>query len=242
MKPYFPIAVFFLLLFSTVFSSYCCYETQYSFIQKDADRALAMTLRRQRSDAITPDTVTVYRSNIAIAEIRDTAAISVKAVTIGDRHVTVVEADAGCTFLTVLRLSDQRLPSVLLFLTALWTAVVLWHRRRHPFAVVPIPCPGISFGGMTYDIERTRFYSEEGTEIRFTPMQHRLMEMFFLSESHSLPKQQICDALWPKKPDASETLYTLVRRLKPIVERYSSLHIEADRGRAYVLTNSDADA
>ena len=65
--------------------------------------------------------------------------------------------------------------------------------------------------------------------------QQQLMEMFFRSEAHQLTKTEICDALWPKKPDASETLYTLIRRLKPIVEQHSDLKIEADRGKSYGL-------
>jgi DNA-binding response OmpR family regulator len=59
--------------------------------------------------------------------------------------------------------------------------------------------------------------------------------MFFRSSSHSLTKTEICDALWPKKPDASETLYTLIRRVKPIIEAHSNLRIEVDRGKAYEL-------
>ena len=66
-------------------------------------------------------------------------------------------------------------------------------------------------------------------------MQHQLMEMFFRSSTHSLSKTEICEALWPKKPDASETLYTLIRRIKPIIEEHSNLKIESDRGRAYEL-------
>jgi DNA-binding SARP family transcriptional activator len=60
--------------------------------------------------------------------------------------------------------------------------------------------------------------------------------MFFLSPSHSLTKAEICDALWPKKPDASDTLYTLIRRLKPVVEQHSDLKIESDRSKSYHLT------
>jgi len=66
-------------------------------------------------------------------------------------------------------------------------------------------------------------------------MQHQLMEMFFQSPSHSLTKKEICNALWPKKPDASETLYTLIKRLKPVVEQHSCLKIESDRSKAYSL-------
>lgn len=41
--------------------------------------------------------------------------------------------------------------------------------------------------------------------------------------------------LWPKKDDANDTLYTLIRRLKPIVEEHTRLKIVADRGRNYSL-------
>ncbi len=66
-------------------------------------------------------------------------------------------------------------------------------------------------------------------------MQQQLMEMFFRNESHQLTKAEICDALWPKKDDANDTLYTMIRRLKPIIEEHSDLMIESDRGRAYKL-------
>ena len=89
--------------------------------------------------------------------------------------------------------------------------------------------------GLTYSEAEGLFYAADGTQVQLTPMQHRLMEMFFRSPSHSLSKTEICEALWPKKPDASETLYTLIRRMKPVIEQHSNLKIEADRGRAYEL-------
>ena len=92
-----------------------------------------------------------------------------------------------------------------------------------------------NYGGLTYSEDEGRFYTADGTQIRLTPMQHQLMEMFFHSPSHSLSKTEICETLWPKKPDASDTLYTLIRRMKPVIEQHSDLKIEADRGRAYEL-------
>lgn len=50
-------------------------------------------------------------------------------------------------------------------------------------------------------------------------MQRQLMLMFFADEHHSLRKEDICQALWPKQLDASDTLYTLIRRLKPYSTR-----------------------
>lgn len=66
-------------------------------------------------------------------------------------------------------------------------------------------------------------------------MQYALMEMFYLSPSHQLARHDICQALWPGKENADETLYTLIRRLKPIIENNSNLRINTDRGRSYGL-------
>ncbi|WP_440314991.1 winged helix-turn-helix domain-containing protein [Leyella stercorea] len=77
--------------------------------------------------------------------------------------------------------------------------------------------------------------TQRGERIRLTPMQHSLLEMFMTNDTHTLSKQDICERLWPKKPDASDTLYTLIRRIKPIVEANSRLKIESDRGRSYSL-------
>jgi DNA-binding response OmpR family regulator len=106
----------------------------------------------------------------------------------------------------------------------------VWYRRRELMGQVHD-----GFGGLTYSAVDSCFYAANGNKVPLTPMQHQLMEMFFHSPSHSLTKTEICDALWPKKPDASETLYTLIRRLKPVVEQHSNLKIESDRSKAYRL-------
>ena len=35
--------------------------------------------------------------------------------------------------------------------------------------------------------------------------------------------------------DASDTLYTLIKRVKPIIEEHSNLKIESDRVKSYTL-------
>ena len=92
------------------------------------------------------------------------------------------------------------------------------------------------YGGLRYSEAEARFFDAEGQHVKLTPMQHQLMELFFHSPNHTLSKAEICEALWPKKEDASETLYTLIRRIKPIIEAHSNLKIESDRGKAYELT------
>ena len=124
-------------------------------------------------------------------------------------------------------------------LAILWAISCYVYKRRHPEVGLVVGKSGncIAFGGLSFIPDDGTFLTEEGTEVRLTPMQQQLMEMFFRSPSHSLSKQDICDTLWPKKPDASDTLYTLIRRIKPILERHSHIKIESDRGRAYVLTD-----
>ena len=67
------------------------------------------------------------------------------------------------------------------------------------------------------------------------PMQRQLMEMFVASDSHSLSKHEICNALWPKKDNVSETLYALISRLKRDLDKTNNYDIISDRGRAYIL-------
>ena len=102
-------------------------------------------------------------------------------------------------------------------------------RRFKPEVLVE----GLRYGGLIYTNEK--FMTAKGEQIRLTPMQHTLREMFMNSENHCLSKQEICDRLWPKKPDASDTLYTLIKRMKPIIEDHSNLKIESDRGKSYTL-------
>ena len=89
------------------------------------------------------------------------------------------------------------------------------------------------YGGLT--LQEGNFVDAKGCIVKLTPMQQQLMEMLWQSPKHQLSKAEICDALWPKKPDASETLYTLIRRLKPIIVEHSDLKIESDRGKSYGL-------
>ena len=139
---------------------------------------------------------------------------------------------ADCSFATVFGLSDQRLSAGLMMAALLWGAFSVLRIRKHGAAVTS--CARL--GGLRFDASLNAFYNPADEEVRFTPMQHELMRMFFNAEGHRLSKTEICETLWPGKDDASETLYTMVRRLKRIVEQNSSLKIEAERGRAYKLT------
>lgn len=97
----------------------------------------------------------------------------------------------------------------------------------------------ITLGNLSLSRRDDCFYNDRRERLHLTPMQYALMQMFYLSDAHRLTKPHICRALWPGKENADETLYALIRRLKPIVESHSNLHITTDRGRAYVLEVND---
>ncbi|MBQ3752086.1 MAG: helix-turn-helix domain-containing protein [Prevotella sp.] len=219
------VVVLLALIIASSLTSFGCYSSTSRRVSEDMDRALTLTLHEQQSDVISQDTIRKFNNHLQIAGLRGKATIAV------DGSPVNFKPYAHCSEATIFSLSDQRPATVLWVLTGVW-AMLVWYRRQH-YAVLP---GGITLGGLTYAEAEGRFYAADGQRVQLTPMQHQLLTMFFQSDAHLLTKAEICDALWPKKPDASDTLYTLIRRLKPIVEQHSSLKIESDRGRAYELT------
>lgn len=138
-------------------------------------------------------------------------------------------------------------PSFLIVSAVLLTAAVAWSiyagiRARRLRAANALPDNDeslITFGNLTLSTRDDCFYNERQERLRLTPMQYALMEMFYTKDTHRLTKLHICRSLWPGKNDADETLYALMRRLKPIVEENSNLHIISDNGRTYTLELAD---
>lgn len=164
----------------------------------------------------------------------DEQAVCSDTLIVKDKHAGETLALKGYARLSVasiLGMSDQRIPAACMISAFLW-AMLSWlylrKKQEGPEAVT-------GFGGLVYSEVDQRFYTAAHTPIRFTPMQQQLMLLFWNAPSHSLTKEDICAALWPKKEDANDTLYTLIRRLKPIVEEHTNLKIVADRGRNYSL-------
>ena len=219
------VVVLLALIIASSLTSFSCYSSTSRRVSEDMDRALALTLHEQQSDVISQDTIRKFNNHLQIAGLRGRATLAV------DTRGQQFKAYAHCSEATIFSLSDQRPATVLWVLTGVW-AMLVWYRRQH-YTDLP---GGITLGGLTYAEAEGRFYAADGQRVQLTPMQHQLLTMFFQSDAHLLTKAEICDALWPKKPDASDTLYTLIRRLKPIVEQHSSLKIESDRGRAFELT------
>ena len=226
MKQKYLVIILFVLIVASGATSLRSYRTTERQIERDMSQALSAALAQQQSDVITQDTIRTFNSNLQIAELRGKATIAV------DTKGREFKAYARCSEATIFSLSDQRLTAVLWSMTLLWAAFCFYRRRHEMLQMAGM----LQYGGLCFAEAEGTFYDAKGQRIKLTPMQQQLMEMFFRSEAHQLTKTEICDALWPKKPDASETLYTLIRRLKPVVEQHSNLKIESDRGRAYELT------
>ena len=225
MKQKYLVIVLFGLIAVSGATSFSSYRVTERLVEDDMSQALASALAEQQSDVISADTIRVFNSHLQMEALRGQAMLAVNTKQKG------FKCEARCSAATIFAMSDQRPASVLWTVTLLW-AVFCFYRHRRQISLLA----GMSqYGGLTYAESEGRFYAADGNQVKLTPMQHQLMELFFQSPSHSLTKTEICDALWPKKPDASETLYTLIRRIKPIIEEHSNLIIESDRGKAYAL-------
>ncbi len=207
------------------------YNRTKGLIAQDVNSALEQVLAKMPDNVVTTDTIRCYRNCLTIAELKDTAGIAMRTVRRDGRLETKLVAEANCSFATTFMMSDQKASGSLLMVGMLWLLGSLWYvRRNRPELIVQ---GGLSYGGIVYNNDK--FMTQSGEQIHLTPMQHSLLEMFITAETHTLSKQEICDRLWPKKPDANDTLYTLIRRIKPIIEAHSALKIESDRGRSYSL-------
>ena len=221
MKQKHAVLILFALICASGLTSFESYQATEKVVAEDMTSALTKALAEQQSDVISSDTIRVFNSYLKMEQLRGHAVLAVETRQDGLR------CEARCSSATIFALSDQRPASILWTAALLWGLYSFWRYRKQ----VPL----IAFGGLAYSEAEGRFYDAKGLQVRLTPMQQQLMEMFFRSESHQLSKTEICDALWPKKDDANDTLYTLIRRLKPIIEEHSELKIESDRGRAYEL-------
>ena len=230
-KQRFAFIVLFALIIASILTGFGSYNFMSRLVSEDMDRALALTLEEQQSNVISQDTIRTFNKHLQIAELRG------KATLVVDTRGQKFKAYARCSEATIFSLSDQRPATILWVMTVFW-AMFIWYRQRKNRNTVyrmTTSSADNSYGGLTYSEVDGRFYAADGSPVQFTPMQSQLMELFFHSPSYSLTKTEICDALWPKKPDANDTLYTLIRRLKHVIEQHSDLKIESDRSKAYHL-------
>ena len=232
MKPYTAVIVFLTLVLSSVFTSINSYNHTKKMIVNDMNRALALTLSEQQEAWITPDTIINYRKNLKIDVLRNESFVTyalnntpktlcskpMKWVRNNSRNI-ILQSYATCSLFTIYGLSNQRSAAFLLFLSLVWLASSVYWLRKHSLGTLVL-------NSLIYSNNRQMFYNI---------MQPQLMQLFVASADYKLSKQTICDALWPKKPDATETLYTLIRRIKPVLKKYAGLNIVTERGGDYRL-------
>ncbi len=219
MKQQYAVVVLFALIIASSMVSLTSYKATEELVTEDMNQALAKALDEQQSDVISADTIQVFNKHLQMEALRGRAVLTVDTKREFRPRPQVSTA-------TILSLSDQRPAMVLWSMALLWGLFCLYQHRRSMALGL--------YGGLA--LQQGRFIDAKGCEVKLTPMQQQLMEMLWLSPTRQLSKAEICNALWPKKPDASETLYTLIRRLKPIIEEHSDLKIEVDRGKSYGLT------
>ncbi len=241
MKPYHSIIVFLILVLSAGLASLDSYNSAKVSIIDDMNRALELTMESQQDRWITPDTIINYRNNLKIEALKDESFVSYAQNTTpkalcsekiewkgNGKESVAFQGVSTCSLATIWGLSDQKLSAFLLLLSLVWlSASCLYAKKKYEERIV--------FGGLVYKEEACRFYDLNNSPIALTPMQARLMQLFFEKSNHSVSKQEICECLWPKKPDASETLYTLIRRTKPILEERGKVSIVNERGKEYRL-------
>lgn len=234
-----PILIFILLCLSAMATSCGSYRKAERNIENDLKQALAKTINEKGMETMRQDSIRAYRSiartegemmTIAVGDetlrrhLRNPQLGEMAFITYtvrcerGGWKVTF-DTEAKCSAVMIWSLSDQRLSAWLSVMALLSLALSFRGRRQSQ----PITMDSFS-------------------ATHLTPMQRQLMEMFVASGSHRLSKHEICDALWPKKDDASETLYALISRLKRELDKTSSFDIISDRGRAYILKRRKSES
>ena len=233
-----PILIFIVLCLTAVATSYGSYRKAQRNIESDLQQALAKTINEKGMETMRQDSIRAYRSiartegemmTIAVGDetlrrhLRNPQLGEMAFITYtvrcerGGWKVTF-DTEAKCSAVMIWSLSDQRLSAWLSVMALLSLALSFRGRRQRQ----PITMDSFS-------------------ATHLTPMQRQLMEMFVASGSHRLSKHEICDALWPKKDDASETLYALISRLKRELDKTSSFDIISDRGRDYILKHRKSE-
>ena len=190
-------------------------------ITNQLTEALLLTQADMPADWLSTDTIRQFRGHIRQAELREKAGLAFYTGEADDRLAGLQSRELRLSssvrargYLTysgwqVWRMSDQRLTALL---ALLMLASMAWSLGQ--FRMSPLD-------------------GDKQNSLRLTPMQEQLVSLLMSAPERCMSKQDICQALWPGKPDASETLYTLVRRTKQALEPEGRISIASERGRSY---------
>ena len=204
-----------LLFLAAIFSGERSYKNARHYIISDLNNAMSAILVSTQSNTITPDTVAVLRENLTIPVLKDSTYLAYCLP--GDKPKgicsdimmfgeAVVRSYADVSFASVFGLADKRIPSAFALLALFWMvgSMILTRKNQIP-----------DFA-------------------QLTPMQRQLFDMFLSAPDGELSKDEICNVLWPNKPQPDETLYSLIRHLKVALDG-SRYEIETRRGFGYRL-------
>ena len=190
-------------------------------ITNQLTEALLLTQADMPADWLSTDTIRQFRGHIRQAELREKAGLAFYTGEADDRLAGLQSRELRLSssvrargYLTysgwqVWRMSDQRLTALLALLMLASMAWSLGQFRMSPLS------------------------GDKQNSLRLTPMQEQLVSLLMSAPERCMSTQDICQALWPGKPDASETLYTLVRRTKQALEPEGRISIASERGRSY---------
>lgn len=255
MRPIIAVTVFFSLMLPSLFLGYTNYVTAKEYIIEDVNQALAKTVLSSNPEKITADTLRIFKSNLQIRQLKKTSYLSLctdepskvsfcsDTVSFKTAHERLyIRAYPNCSKATIFSLSEQTVPGTLLVTSMLWGIFSLIYLRRKKNAMLTAVSIGeniVTFGNLSFSTSSGQFYNEQKKEIYFTSMQRSFMKTLMESEDKKVSVNDICRILWPGKANAKESLYTLVRRLKPIVESNTNLKIVADKGGYYRLSSKN---
>lgn len=204
-----------LLFLSAILSGERSYENARHYIIRDLNNAMSATLATMQSNTITPDTVALLRENLTLSVLKDSAYIAYCLP--GDKPNGIcsdtmmldrseVRSYADVSFASVFGIADKRMPVAFTLLALFWMLGSMMLTKKNQDLVFA----------------------------QLTPMQRQLADMFLSAPGGELSKDDICNALWPNKPQPEETLYSLIRHLKTALDG-SEYEIETRRGFGYRL-------
>lgn len=251
MKPITAVLVFFSLMIPSLVISYGNYVTAKEYIIEDVNQALAQTILQKASAEITPDTIKIFKSKLKIDRLKETSYLSMctaepskvtfcsdtMSYKFGEERLHI-RAYPNCSKAAVFGMSEQTTPGIMLIISLMWGmfSIIYFHKRNGIEIVPESDTDKIVVGNMKFSSIQSMFFNEKDEAIDFTPMQHAFMKLLITSEHKRMNIDEICGKLWPGKQNAKESLYTLVKRLKPVVENNSNIQIVSNKGGYYCLT------
>lgn len=233
-----------LFALSAIWTGVNDYQLQRSQIADDLTHALCLTVADQPTDWLSADTIRTYRQHLRLSYLRDSAVLTLcmqeddktSARGISGERINIrpdisAYGNVGLSSMEVWWMADHRL-SLLFSVLTLIGLLITFHKHESLVETNSKPLTCLTDDG--------RLIDKSGRELHLTPMQRQLIQMFLTAPRRELSKETICDALWPRKDDASETLYALISRLKTVIEPRTGLRITSERGRSYRLTQKES--